>query len=289
MIISLQIKNLREEEAFLLVDEVFEFEDLALSASAFEQEKNSWTFQALCESEPNMELFNKIAYDILQKRVEFCLEKIDENFDFVSHSLKNLQPIIAGKFYIYASHNKQKIPDKLTAIKIEASQAFGTGHHETTFSCLEAIEEYISNNNPAKILDLGTGSGILAIAVAKRLNKQIWASDNDETAIEIAKRNLAENKVSDLVNIVKAEGFEHESLKNNAPFNLVIANILADPLIKLAKYMDKYCAKNCALILSGILSEQAANIITAYQHFGFNLERRFNRGEWVSLLMVREG
>ncbi len=278
--------NLTKEQALALVDAVTEREDLALSASAYEKEDNIWIFEAISDKEPDIEQFNELAKKILGGEVNFRIEKIDANEDYVAKSLANLKPVNAGGFYIYGEHNKEELPKNLISIKIEAGAAFGTGHHETTTACLEAINLVLEQMLVQNILDVGTGSGILAIAVAKSTNGFVLAIDNDETAIEVAKNNIAINGVSENILCEKAHGIDNKIVKENAPYDLIMANILARPIIEMAKNMRHIIAPDAYIILSGILNKQANDVTTAYQEQGFKLFRTMKGDEWTTLILL---
>ncbi len=280
--------HLTREQAFALVDAVAEREEMAITASAFEKEKDCWVFEAICDSEPNIEQFNDLVSEVLKGRVNFSIEQVDSEIDYISKSLKDLQPISAGGFYIYGSHNKDELPNDQIAIKIDAAQAFGTGHHETTTSCLEAINIVLEQEIPENSLDIGTGTGVLAIAIAKCTNNFVFASDNDPIAVKIAQENAKINGVEEKMLCFKAEGFEHQIIKDNAPFDLITANILAQPLIDMASDMSQTTMANGKIILSGILDTQAAKLITAYENVGFMLVERLIKNEWTTVIFTKQ-
>lgn len=278
---------LTKKQAYALVDAVMEEETLVLSASAFENEQGEWIFEASCTQEPDIEKFNKIASKILSGKVSFSAQKIDPKIDWVSKSLENLKPVIAGGFFIKGSHHKNKIPSGLIELKINAAQAFGTGHHETTTGCLEAIKETLKYKNPNAMLDIGTGTGVLAIALAKRTKQKIIASDIDPIAVKITKENAALNNVKKKIRAIKATGVKHKEITKNAPYDLIVANILAKPLEKLAPEIKKIAAKNATIILSGILTKQAARVIAAYGLQNIKLKKRLIKGEWATLILQK--
>ncbi len=280
-------KPLTQDQAFALVDAVMEDENLALNASAFEDENGEWVFEASCDKQPDIEAFNKLASKILGGKVNFSSQEIDMEIDWVSKSLQGLKPVIAGGFYVYGSHNDDHIPSNLTEIKIDAAQAFGTGHHETTSGCLEAIDETLKAKSPKAILDIGTGTGVLAIALAKRLNKTIIASDIDPIAVQITNENAKINEVSQFINAIEATGANHKNITDAAPYDLIVANILAKPLEELALDIGKICIKGAILILSGILVAQADSVISAYKQQGISLKKRIIRGEWAILILEK--
>ena len=156
------------------------------------------------------------------------LERL-ENTDWVTESQKILKPIDAGHFYLYGNHDIESVPDHKLSILMEAGQAFGTGSHETTNGCLLAISDLYQKINPVNILDLGCGSGVLAIAMAKQWDSNIIASDIDPIATETAAENIALNNVTG-IQAITCDGFENSALTENAPYDIIVANILAEPL-----------------------------------------------------------
>ncbi|NGP18034.1 50S ribosomal protein L11 methyltransferase [Devosia aurantiaca] len=165
--------SLTKEQAYALVDAVAEREELALTASAHENEDTGeWVFEAACDSPPDLEAFNALAQQVLGGTVQFSVEPIDPEVNWVAKSLEGLAPVTAGGFYVYGSHETRPIPEGLTPMRIDAAQAFGTGHHETTTGCLEAIEAVLASKSPSDMIDVGTGTGVLAIALAKRTGKK---------------------------------------------------------------------------------------------------------------------
>lgn len=213
---------------------------------------------------------------------DICIE-ILPNIDWVSHSLEGLKPVRAGRFFVHGSHDRDKIRANDLAIEIEAGQAFGTGHHGTTSGCLEMITTVMRRERPMTALDLGTGSGVLAIGMAKLQPTHILASDIDPIATKVAKENIKLNGVEERVKAVTATGFHHMEILSRAPFNLIVANILARPLMQMAPQMAKALARNGSLILSGILDEQRDKVLAAYRNQGIYHVQTFHRSGWVTL------
>jgi len=278
---------LTKKQAFALVDAVMDNDELAITASAYENKNKEWVFEASCDQQPDLEKFNQLASEILGGSVEFSSTQIDTKTDWVSKSLKGLKPVIAGGFYIYGSHDNAHEKTDLIEIEIEAAQAFGTGHHETTTGCLEAIEKTFKNSNPKSILDIGTGTGVLAIAAAKLTKETIIASDIDAIAVEITKENATLNNVEKQIFTIEATGVSHHEISKNAPYDLIIANILANPLQELAPEIEKISNTDATIILSGILETQAADVINTYQQHGFALKEHLIRAEWSTLILSK--
>ena len=277
---------LTKDQAYALVDAVMERDDLALTASAHENEETGeWIFEAACDSPPDLAAFAELARQTLGGAVEFSVERIDPEINWVAKSLEGLPPVIAGGFYVYGSHETGPIPGGLTAMKIDAAQAFGTGHHETTTGCLEAIDKLLKRKKPRYMLDVGTGTGVLAIALAKRTRQPVIASDIDPISVVATAENAAENGVGKLVIAVEATGLNHPTIAQNGPYDLIVANILAGPLMALAPAVGKAAQKGATIILSGILQHQARGVINAYARQGMTLTQQLQRKDWTTLML----
>jgi len=280
--------SLTKEQAYALVDAVSERDDLALTASAHENEDTGeWIFEATCDSPPDIAAFSALAREILGGDVTFSVEPIDPEINWVAKSLEGLAPVIAGGFYVYGSHETGPIPDGLTPMKIDAAQAFGTGHHETTTGCLEAIEALLTERTPTRMIDIGTGTGVLAIALAKRLEAVILATDIDPIAVTTTIDNAVENGVGDQIDAIEATGLDHEEITARAPYDLVVANILAGPLVELALGVGQITQPGGTAILSGILNTQADGVIGAYKAAGFALKDHLKRKDWTTLVLEK--
>ncbi|WP_297108855.1 50S ribosomal protein L11 methyltransferase [uncultured Devosia sp.] len=280
--------SLTKEQAYALVDAVSERDDLALTASAHENENTGeWIFEATCDSPPDIAAFSALAREILGGDVIFSVEPIDPEVNWVAKSLEGLAPVIAGGFYVYGSHETGPIPDGLTPMKIDAAQAFGTGHHETTTGCLEAIEALLVDRTPTRMIDIGTGTGVLAIALAKRLEAVILATDIDPIAVSTTVDNAVENGVGDQINAIEATGLDHEEITARAPYDLVVANILAGPLVELAPGVGQITQPGGTAILSGILNTQADGVIAAYKAADFALKDHLKRKDWTTLVLEK--
>ncbi len=279
---------LTREQAYAFVDAVMARDDLALNASAHEDEDTgAWVFEATCDSPPDLEAFADLARETLGGELDFAVEPLDPSVNWVAKSLEGLQPVVAGGFYIYGSHETMPVPAGLTGIRIDAAEAFGTGHHETTTGCLAAIDMVLKRRKIRVPLDVGTGTGILAIALAKRLHLPVVASDIDPIAVRTTAQNARDNGVGRFVIPVEATGLSHRVITRNAPYDLVVANILAGPLQALAPGIGRIAARGAAIILSGILNTQAQRVVAAYRAQGMVLRRRLTGREWTTLLLER--
>lgn len=216
---------------------------------------------------------------------DFAVSELPET-DWVSKVRRELHPVEAGRFFVYGSHDADKVPEGRIALLIEAAMAFGTGHHGTTLGCLQMLDGLVDEGaRPEAIADIGCGTAVLAMAAARVWPARVIASDIDEVAVEVARANLAANDLSDRVDVVEAAGFDHPSL--DGPFDLVFANILKGPLADLAEPMSTRTTPGGSVILSGILNEQADGIVAIYRDAGFNPVHRTDIVEWTTLLLQR--
>jgi ribosomal protein L11 methyltransferase len=209
--------------------------------------------------------------------------------DWVKASLEELVPVRAGRFIVHGRHHRAKVPPNKLGIEIEAALAFGTGHHGTTRGCLLLLDQVLKARHPKRVLDLGTGTGVLAIAAAKALHGAVLASDIDPLSVLVARDNARLNEVGNLVPTIRGSGFSAPQFKKHGPFDLVLANILANPLRQMATPMTRHLAPSAFLILSGLLPSQASGVIAAYRARGLVLSRHVRIEGWSSLLMRNAG
>jgi ribosomal protein L11 methyltransferase len=198
-------------------------------------------------------------------------------------------PVPAGRFVVHGQHDRANVPQNKLGIEIEAALAFGTGHHGTTRGCLSLLDHVLRSRMPRRVLDLGSGTGVLAIAAAKALRRRVLASDIDPLAAAVARDNARLNGVGDWVESICAIGLSAPQFKARAPFDLVLANILANPLRQLATPLAAHLAPSAMVILSGLLPHQAGGVIAAYRARNVVLLRQVQIEGWSSLLMRYAG
>lgn len=216
---------------------------------------------------------------------DFAVSEIPET-DWVAHVRRELHPVEAGRFFVYGSHDADKVPEGSIPLLIEAAMAFGTGHHGTTKGCLEAVDKLFTDGfSPHSVADIGCGTAVLAIAAAKVLNLPVMASDIDPQAVDVALVNASANGVSGLVSCVEAAGFDHPAIAEIGPYDLVFANILKGPLVELAPDVAAHTKGEGYVILSGILNAQADDVIAAYKAQNLGLHARDEIGEWTTLTL----
>lgn len=210
----------------------------------------------------------------------------DENW--VALSQAALPPIAAGRFVVHGSHDRPRFALRRTAIEIEAGEAFGTGHNATTALCLEAIDLLARRSSPSRIVDLGCGTAVLAIAAARAFPAaRVLAVDNDPVATAVGRANVRLNRVASKVRVLTAAGFDHAALRTFRPVDLVLANILPRPLIALAPAMTHALRPGGIAVLSGLLDHQARQLRATYAAAGFHLLRQATRSGWTALTLAR--
>lgn len=218
----------------------------------------------------------------------FVVSELPE-VDWVAHVRRELTPVRAGRFYVYGSHDADTVPEGAEGLCIDAAMAFGTGHHNTTKGCLEALDRLASDGFQAgRIADIGCGTAVLAMAAARLWHVTVLASDIDRIAVDTAAANVIANGLSGRVECIEAAGFDHPVLEEAAPYDLVVANILKQPLIDLTGDMARYVGGGGKIVLSGILTTQADEVVEAYRAAGFGLDRRDDLGDWSTLVMTRD-
>jgi ribosomal protein L11 methyltransferase len=205
--------------------------------------------------------------------------------DWIRHSQEGLPPVRAGRFFVYGAHDAGRVPDGVIAIRIEAGMAFGTGHHETTALCLAALSDLARARRYRHMLDLGCGTGLIAIGAAKLWKRPVLASDIDPVAVAVTKENARGNGAGPLVRAVAADGLINPVLAMSAPYDLIVANILAGPLTRLAPQIIAALAPGGTLILSGLLNNQEDLVLSFY--YRLRLKQRRREGPWSALVLEK--
>ncbi len=227
---------------------------------------------------------------VLHGAADFTVSQLPER-DWVAEVRRQLAPVEAGRFFVHGSHDTHRLPADRVGLLIEASMAFGTGHHATTRGCLEALDRLAGTGFAAgRVADIGCGTAVLAMAAARTWPgaARILAADIDRVAVEVARVNLAANGLDRRVECLEAAGFAHPALAAAAPFDLVLANILKGPLLALAPEMALAIRPGGHAILSGILNPQAETVRAAYADCGFVLAEETRTGDWSTLVLVSE-
>ena len=218
----------------------------------------------------------------------FALSELPE-IDWVAKVRRELAPVEAGRFFVFGSHDADKVPAGRVPLQIEATVAFGTGHHGTTLGCLLAFDRLLTAGwRPGKVADIGCGTAVLAMAAAATLPEAlVIASDIDRVAVDVAEANVEINGLEGRIECLEAAGLDHARLKAAGPWDLVFANILKGPLIELAPGIAAGLATGGRAILSGLLAVQADSVVAAYVASGLTLNSRDDIGEWSTLVLQR--
>jgi len=266
--------------------EAFEAGGTAVAAS--EELTAAWTVEIYFAHAPDQDAVRTLVGDLagneVRDRVVFTTVAPR---DWVAQSLEGLAPVAAGRFVVHGAHDRHRIAPNRIGVEIEAALAFGTGHHGTTLGCLMALDRMLNRRRPRRILDVGCGTGVLAIAAARATRRPVVASDIDPVSVRVARHNARLNRADALVEIVRANGLSDRRMQARAPFDLVFANILLGPLKRLAHPIRRVAAPDARVVISGLLSGQANAALVAYRGRGLVLERRISLDGWVTLVLVR--
>jgi len=257
--------------------------------SAFEDDSGQWQLAVHFRDAPDQEAVRAqvalVAGDPAAKALRF--ETVADT-DWVAQSLADLPPVRAGRFVVHGAHERARIPSNAIAIEIEAALAFGTGHHGSTRGCLLALDALAKRGRVGCVLDIGTGSGVLAIAAAKVFRTRVTASDIDPVAVHATRANARLNRVAPKVTFVHAAGANARAITARAPYDLIFANILLGPIMRLALPLTRLTAPGAYVVLSGLLPAQANAVLAITRAQGLALARRITLEGWVTLVLVRK-
>jgi ribosomal protein L11 methyltransferase len=279
--------KIEADRIFAALDQAFEDDGLPIAVLEVDEEKDIHEVSLYADGDVDgveARITEILAHLGLPKPLE---REVLPDVDWVARSLEGLKPVRAGRFLVHGSHDRARRHSGDLAIEIEAGLAFGTGHHGTTAGCLEMLEQVVLRERPRNALDLGTGSAVLAIALAKLAHIPVLATDIDPIAVRVAAVNARLNHVKALVETVTAPGFHSPIFARRAPFDLIVANILARPLMRLAPEMAKHIQLGGSLVLSGILDRQRDAVISAYVGQSFRHIRTLHREGWVTIHLKR--
>ncbi|MBI5264139.1 MAG: 50S ribosomal protein L11 methyltransferase [Bradyrhizobium sp.] len=262
------------------------FFEAEAAIAGFERPDGRWAVSMHFAEAPDQVLLREVVANAAGQQIADAITfEVVEAMDWVKASLEDLVPVPAGRFVVHGQHDRARVPANKLGIEIEAALAFGTGHHGTTRGCLLLLDHVLKARQPRRVLDLGTGTGVLAIAAAKARHRPVFASDIDPPSVQVARENAALNGVGDLVMVIQATGFSAPEFAARGPFDLVLANILANPLRQLAGAMAEHLAPSALVILSGLLTHQARGVIAAYRARGLVPVRHLRIEGWSSLLL----
>lgn len=246
-----------------------------------------WLLEAYFEREPDEDAIRDLIRPIVGAQADAATFDSVTPKDWVKASLEGLKPVRAGRILVHGAHDREHVRPNDVAIEIEAALAFGTGHHGTTKGCLLALIDEMKRRRPRRVLDVGTGTGILAFAVAKTLHLKVVAGDIDPVAVVVARENARRNAILPWLELYAAPGLDHPSARGR--FDIVVANILARPLMRLAPSIARAVAAGGTLVLSGLIARDVAGVLSAYRAQGLTLKRRTDLEGWATLVLRRGG
>lgn len=256
--------------------------------AAFEGENGQWEVAVHFRNAPDeaavRALVKLAASDDAARALTF--QALVQN-DWVMQSLAGLSIVPAGRFVVHGAHDRKRVPVHAVAIEIEAALAFGTGHHGTTRGCLLALDTLAKRQRFSRVLDVGTGSGVLAIAAAKHLRCPVIATDIDPRAVDAARANTRLNHAGAFVTVLRANGMRTHRVTQHAPYDLILANILLGPLTRLAVPIRHLCSRNARVVLSGLLPAHANAVLALYRAQALTLEQLITLEGWVTLVLRR--
>ena len=286
----LYIETNEAEARALQASYEFAFEDDGLAVSAFEDLENpgNWTVSVYIDSDEVSALADRMTALAREIDLSINLKREDlPDVDWVAETLRDLHCVRAGRFVMHGSHEKDAPKAHEIGLLIDAGLAFGTGHHGTTAGCLDMLSEVSKRKTFYNALDLGTGTGVLGIAVAKAHQAQVLATDIDPVATETAIENTKRNGTLNFVECITASGFGHRRFGEQAPFDLVIANILAKPLQSMAHDIALHTMAGGTIILSGLLPHQQRTIVATFRQHNVMFEKSYIRDGWLILVLSK--
>ncbi|MDQ7246066.1 50S ribosomal protein L11 methyltransferase [Dongia sedimenti] len=257
-------------------------EALGIALSSFE-DGQGWRMETIAEAKPRVA---EVRAALKPFGIAATIARLPQR-NWVLESRKGLPPLKAGPFFIHGEHDRDKRPKQGIALEIDAGMAFGTGRHETTMGCLKALLRLKKTHKFKRILDVGTGTGILAFAAWHLFGQPVIAGDNDKDAVRVAKENAGINGLKKHVRIVSSDGYKAKTIRDHAPYDLITANILANPLIALAPALARNLARNGRAVLSGLMTDQAKDVLAAHRAVGLELDFQLRLGDWSVLVLKK--
>lgn len=278
-----------------LLGEIFDPTETAISAFEIEDGVTTlslnapWKVEIYFAQHPDEEAVRDLLRPIVGGLVDTTPFTTVNTRDWVAASLDGLKPVRAGRVLVHGAHDRETVRVNDVAIEIEAALAFGTGHHGTTAGCLLALDAELKKRRPRFGIDVGTGTGILALALAKQIKRKVVAGDIDAVAVEVSAHNARLNHAPRALDLYVAPGLRHAKANRPGRFDLVLANILAGPLRRLAPSIARVLAPQGTLILSGLLAMDVVGVVSAYRHQGVYLASHSLREGWATLVMKKGG
>jgi ribosomal protein L11 methyltransferase len=266
------------------------FSDIATSVANFEtdEENSIWTFELIFSEKPDEHEINRRLLVISSlhniEKPEIKLEQLMQS-DWLSQVAQDFPPLSIGRFFVHGAHIKESPMAGSISIQVDAGAAFGSGEHGTTRCCLEALEWLSKSRKFSKILDMGTGSGILAIAAAKLWKSEILAVDLDPVSVQVTGENNKINHMHQFIKTGISDGYSSMQVKRSMPYDLIISNILARPLVAFAPHLKQNLANGGVAVLSGLLCSQEKHVLAAHRAHGLCLKRKFTYQDWCTLVI----
>jgi ribosomal protein L11 methyltransferase len=274
----------RADAALSLMTDAFEDEGYAIATMEIDEKNDIWEASVYMFRVDEEAIHERFAALLATEFPDAEIQReVLPDIDWIAKSLEGLKPVRAARFVVHGSHDRGKVRAGEIAIEIDAGQAFGTGHHGTTAGCLEVISDVMRSRRVSRVLDLGTGSGVLAIAARKLAPVHVLATDIDPIATRVARENVRLNGIASGIALETAPGFHSTAFGRHGPFDLVIANILARPLMRMAPQLAAQLTPGGDVILSGILASQRWKVLAAYNGAGLRHVRTIWREGWVTI------
>ncbi len=279
--------RLERAEAERLSDILADLEPSPASAVSIQEvTRTTWSLDAFCMDQ---EAANGAAsiIELEAPGINASVQQLEDK-DWVTESLNGLPAVAAGPFYVAGAHELANLADGRIPVWIEAGPAFGTGHHGTTKGCLEALAAELHRRKPRNVLDIGTGSAVLSIAAIKGGANRALGTDIDAESIRVANENRRNNRIGRALTLLVANGANHSEIRTRGPYDLIMANILARPLVSLSKDIARLVAPGGRIILSGLLNFQEPQVRAAYQGRNLKLVDRRRLNGWSTLVFERQ-
>jgi ribosomal protein L11 methyltransferase len=274
---------------FRLLEEAFEDDGFPVTQEETPAYSENWTIDTIMfDVEPDEAIArvrDVLGSDGFGAPIEASVLDMDTNWIAMSEEIR--KPVEAGRFFVHGRHDRDRRPPNTINLEIDAEFAFGTGHHATTWACLVALDRLLKQRRYERPLDLGTGTGVLALAIARVLHVPVIATDIDPVAVQIAAQNVALNGGLGLVECIVADGMKARRLAEAAPYDLVVANILARPLTRLAAPIARALAPSATVVLSGLRTSDASMVLSAYRMQGLYLADSVTKDDWMALILAR--
>lgn len=278
----------RADIALSLMTDAFEEEGYAIATMEIDEKNDIWEASVYMFRVDEAEIAERFAALLAEDFPDAEIKREElPDIDWIAKSLEGLKPVRAGRFVVHGSHDRGTARPGEISIEIDAGQAFGTGHHGTTAGCLEVINSVMRSRRVRRVLDLGTGSGVLAIAARKLSPAQVLATDIDPIATRVARENVRINGIASGIALETAPGFHSTAFGRHGPFDLIIANILARPLMRMAPQLAAQLTPGGDVILSGILASQRWKVLAAYNGAGLSHVRTIWREGWVTIHLAK--